>query len=146
LTEFPDSPLAPLTRAHLAIAEGNPLGAREHLAASRQVHGLSAELDGAIGIAALRTESWSEAAAAFRSAIAGSPGMSAAHEGLSQALLALGEYEDAAEAALDAIRLRYDRPAAHHTLGMALQALGREQDAARAFAVSAATRRRTPAA
>jgi tetratricopeptide (TPR) repeat protein len=136
LAKSPDSPLAPLARAHLAIAEGKYREARAYLTSSQEGYGIIAALDAAIGMTYLQIENWDEAAAAFRAAIATDVGLAAAHEGLARALLATAQFGDAAEAALDAIRLRYDLAGAHRTLGKALQALGRDEAAAGAFATS----------
>jgi tetratricopeptide (TPR) repeat protein len=135
LAEHPDSSLAALAGAHLALAEGDFAAATRHLRAARGVYGLSATLDTEVGLAYLRLGNWSEAAEAFTSALAVDPRLPGAHAGLAQAMLAGSRYETAAEAALDAIRLRYDHPGAHNVLGLALEALGRAEAAAGAFAV-----------
>jgi hypothetical protein len=135
-SEFPGHPLEPVVRAQLAIAEGKPDEAREHLAAGRGLHGLDAALDGAIGELYLKLGRGDEAVAAFESAGRGDAGSATAREGLARALLLCERFEEAAEAAMDAIRIRYDLPSAHLTLGRALAALEREEDAGRAFAVA----------
>jgi tetratricopeptide (TPR) repeat protein len=140
LDEHPESPMAPLARAHLAIASGNYAEAIAHLSSSHEHFGVTAALDTSVGEAYLRLQAWENAAAAFRSAITGDPNIVAAHHGLAQANLAAARYEEAAEAALDAIRLKYDFPQAHNTLGRALKALGRHDDAAGAFAAGARLR------
>ncbi len=145
LAEFPDSPFAPLARAHLAIAEGDYEAAAAALARGQPAHGVTAALDAAIGEAYLRIENWDKAAAAFRSAISRDEGMAAAHCGLAQALLACGRYDEAAEAGLDAVRLRYDLAEAHEVLGRALQKLGRHESAVRALATSERLRGHAPA-
>ena len=146
LAEHPDSPLAAISAAHLAIAEGNFSEAQEHLKAGRGVYGIAAPLDCAMGIAYLRTENWEEAATAFRSAIETDSRMPAAYSGLARAMLGAKRYEEAAESALDAVRLRYDLPNAHGILGAALRAMGREEAAAGAFAArETLLRRRAPA-
>jgi len=133
LSESPDSPLEPLARAHLAIAEGRYAEARTHLASGRDAFGLVAVLDAAIGNAYLQIGNWREAAEAFQSAIAANPALAAAHQGLAQALLEQQLFEKSAEPALDAIRLRYDAPAPHKILGLCLRALGREEAASAEF-------------
>ena len=146
LAEAPDSPFAAVSRAHLAIAEGNYEEALAQLRSGPNVYGIAAALDAIVGDAYLRMGRWDDAAAAFRSAIETDAGVAAAHQGLAQALLALGRYREAAEAALDAIRLRYDLPGAHDILGRALNALGLEKAAAGAFAAGEALSRRMPVA
>lgn len=146
LAELPDSPLAPLARAHLAISSGNFEEAAAELASAGKANGLASSIDVSIGEAYLRIAKWDHAAAAFRSAVQVDPGMAAAHEGLAHALLASARHAEAAEAALDAIRVRYDRPQAHRVLGRALQALGRDSEAAGAFAASEMLGRGVPAA
>jgi len=136
LAESPDSPLGPLARAHLAIAEGQYAEARGHLASGREAYGVIAALDSAIGDAYLSIGNWRDAAEAFRSAIAADSSFAGAHQGLAQALVELQRYEQSAEAALDAIRLRYDAPAAHRLLARSLRALGREEAAEAAFATA----------
>ncbi|MGH9563784.1 MAG: alkaline phosphatase family protein, partial [Terracidiphilus sp.] len=64
LAESPDSPLGPLIRVHLAMAEGRYGEARTHLVSARDTHGVTAPLDAAIGEAHLRIGQWSEAAEA----------------------------------------------------------------------------------
>jgi tetratricopeptide (TPR) repeat protein len=146
LAENPDSLFAPVSRAHLAIAEGNYEEALAQLASGQKVYGIAAALEAVIGDAYLQMEKWEDAAAAFRSAIQIDAGIAAAHQGLAQALLALGRNSEAAEAALDAIRLRYDLPGAHNILGSALKALGMEKAAAGAFTNQEILTRRTPVA
>ncbi len=146
LAQVPDSPLAPLMRAHLAIARGDLDGAARHLAAAPGTYGVAAALDSAIGHAYLRIERWDEAARAFRSAIAVDATLAQAHEGLAWASLGQRHPEEAAEKALDAIRLRYDSPDAHQVLGIALNGLGRTLASKQALATSQALRPRTPTA
>lgn len=131
--QFPDSPVAPLARAHIAIAAGNLPEARLHLAASKAFAGFTAVLDASVGETYLQLRDGQKAAEAFRSAIAIDAGLAAAHEGLARALMSLGHFREAAEAAMDAVRQRYDFAPAHRTLGIALRAMGREADAAQAF-------------
>jgi tetratricopeptide (TPR) repeat protein len=133
LSESPDSPLGPLARAHLAIAEGRYAEARVHLASGRDAYGLIAVLDAAIGNAYLQIGNWREAAEAFRFAIVADPAMAGGHQGLAQALLEQQLFEKSAEAALDAIRLHYDAPTPHKILGLCLRALGREEAASAEF-------------
>jgi hypothetical protein len=140
LEEYPDSPFASLARAHLAIAEGDYRTAAIELDSGRG--GMTAALNAAIGEAYLRIKKWTEAAAAFRSAILTDAGMATAHQGLAEALLAGRRYNQAAEAALDAIRLRYDLVAAHYILGRALSGMGLKKEASDAFAAGERLRSR----
>jgi Tfp pilus assembly protein PilF len=146
LVDAPDSSFEAVTRAHLAIAEGNYEEAMAHLEGGRADYGMIAGLDTVVGDAYLRIGKWDEAAAAFRSAIQRDARIATAHQGLAQALLELGQPSESAEAALDAIRLRYDQPTAHEILGQALQAMGRIPEAAGAFANSEMLRERQPVA
>jgi Flp pilus assembly protein TadD len=136
LAGFPDSPLVPLARAHIAISEKDIAGARTHLANGGEFPAIAAALDIAIGEAFLRTKNWEEAAEVFLTAIQADEAQAAAHEGLARALLLGERYTEAAEAAMDAVRLHYDFSAAHRTLGAALRALGREDAAVNAFATA----------
>jgi cytochrome c-type biogenesis protein CcmH/NrfG len=136
LADWPDSPLGPLARAHLAMAEGKYREARAHLEEGREAYGVMAALDAAIGEVYLHIGNWRDAAEAFRSAIAGDSTIPAAHQGLAQALFEQQLYQESAEAALDAIGLRYDAPAPHRILGRSLRALGREEAAEAAFATA----------
>ena len=142
IAESPDSPLAPLARAHLAIAEGNSREAQEQLASARQKYGITAALDTAIGEMYLQLSDYPSAAEAFHSAIRTDPSIAAAHVGLARASLAMGQYDRAAESALDAIRLHYETAAAHQLLGQALKALGREDASKQAFATGEMLRQR----
>ena len=131
----PDSPLAPLAAAHLAMAAGDLRGASEALRVESAATGVSPVMDVALGNALLRVERWDDAAAAFRSALRVDRRMLGALSGLALALLGAARFEEAAEAALDAVRLQHRQPAMHDVLGRSLQQMGRQAAAAAAFAV-----------
>ncbi len=134
LTEHADRPVVNLLRGNLALAEGDPERALEHLLRAEQSERRPIpEVRILIGRVYLSMKRWEDAERLFRSVLELDGDNAAAYAGLAQALLGTGANGAAAESAMDAIGLRFEDAASHYALGAALANLGRPERAIRAF-------------
>lgn len=146
LTSGRDRPWFNMLLGNLALVEGRPEDALEHLSKAEATVAPNAALNELIGRTYSLMERWTDAERAFRSAIDLDSQHAGAHADLALALLRLHRSREAAEAALSAVGLRYDVAGHHLLLGAALAAIGRTERAIEAFETCLKLRPDTPSA
>ena len=140
LAENPDSPWGRLLLGMLLSAEGRFDEALEQLQQA-QVKGPGLpNLHFRIGLIHLSRKRWTDAEAAFRTALDIDGDSAGAHDGLGLALMRQDRHAEAAETLLRSVALRHDQPLVHYHLGVALAKTGNVQGAVRAMETALAQR------